>query len=159
MCDRQEEKKAEGAPCGCLVQSDRCNVVLSCNLFVKDKEKQELFFVRNFRSWVFTKLLFGTSLSDLATKADYNEGEMFETVREHLFVIIDYVNSNGGWSVVGWFRIGMLQDAGDVSQDLPRNQIELIAVETFTPYVSRLCPSDIEASQLYQFQLHRRKVD
>jgi hypothetical protein len=65
-------------------------------LFVKDKEKQELFFVRNFRSWVFTKLLFGTSLSDLATKADYNEGEMFETVRQHLSVIIDYVNSNGG---------------------------------------------------------------
>jgi hypothetical protein len=159
MCDRQEEKKAEGVPCGCLVQSDRCNVVLSCNLFVKDKEKQELFFVRNFRSWVFTKLLFGTSLSDLATKADYNEGEMFETVREHLSVIVDYVNSNGGWSIVGWFRIGMLQDAGDVSQDLPRNQTELIAAETVTPHVCRLCPSDIEVSELYQFQLHRRKVN
>lgn len=84
---------------------------------------------------------------------------MFETVQEYLSIIIDYVNSNGGWSIVGWFRIQMLQDVSDVSQDLPRNQIEWIAVETFTPYVSRLCPSDIEASQLYQFQLHRRKVD
>jgi hypothetical protein len=157
MCDRQEERKAEGVPCGCLVQSDRCNVVLSCNLFVKNENEEEVFFVRNFRSWVFTKMLFGSSLSDLATKADYNDGETFDMVRAHLSIIVDYVNSNGGWSLVGWFRIGMLQDAGDVLQDLPKNQTELISAETVTPHVSRLCPSEVDISELVGFQIQRKR--
>jgi hypothetical protein len=72
MCNKQEERKAKNISCGCLIQLDCCNIVLSCNLFVKNEEQQELFFVRNFRSWVLTKLLFGISFSDLVTKADYN---------------------------------------------------------------------------------------
>ena len=71
-CNKQEERKAKNISCGCLIQLDRCNIVLSCNLFVKNEEQQELFFVRHFRSWVLTKLLFGISFSDLVTKADYN---------------------------------------------------------------------------------------
>jgi hypothetical protein len=157
MCDQQEERKAEGVPCGCLVQSDRCNVVLSCNLFVTNENGEEVFFVRNFRSWVFTKMLFGNSLSDLATKGDYNDGEAFDIIRAHLSIIVDYVNSNGGWSLVGWFYIGMLQDAGDVLQDLPKNQTELISAEMVTPHVSRHCPSEIDVSELVQFQIQRKR--
>ncbi len=158
MCDRQEMKTAEGTPCGCLVQSDRCNLVLSCTLFVKTQEGEQLFSVKNFRSWVFTKLLCGNSLSDLVTKADYSDDESFDQMRSHLSIIIDYVNANGGWSIIGWFRIGMLQDAADSSQDLPKNQTELIAAETVTPHISRLCPTEIDVKELVRFQLPRKGV-
>jgi hypothetical protein len=156
MCDRQEIKTAEGTPCGCLVQSDRCNVVLSCTVFVKSQEGEQLFSVKNFRSWVFTKLLCGNSLSDLVTKADFNDDESFDQMRRHLSIIVDYVNANGGWSVIGWFRVGMLQDAADSSQDLPRNQTELIAAETVSPHISRLCPTEIDIRELQQFQLPKK---
>jgi hypothetical protein len=149
-------KNAEGTPCGCLVQSDRCNVVLSCNLFIRTQEGEQLFSVKNFRSWVFTKLLCGSSLSDLLTKADYSDDESFDQIRSHLSIIVDFVNANGGWSIIGWFRIGMLQDAADSSQDLPKNQMEFIAAETVTPHISRLCPTEIKVQELYQFQLPKK---
>ena len=101
-------------------------------------------------------MLCGNSLSDLVTKADFNDDESFDQMRRHLSIIVDYVNANGGWSVIGWFRVGMLQDAADSSQDLPRNQTELIAAETVSPHISRLCPTEIDIRELQQFQLPKK---
>jgi len=158
MCDRQELKTAEGMSCGCLVQSDGCNVVLCCNLFFRSKEGKLLFTVRNFRSWAFTKLLCGNSLSFISTKTDYASAEAVLNLRRHMSVILDYVNCANGWSIIGWFRVGMLQDAADAAQDLLKSQTEKISAETVIPHISRLWPTDVDMKELEQFQI-KTKID
>jgi hypothetical protein len=158
MCDRQEMRSAEGNSCGCLVQSDSCNIVLSCNLYFRSQEGKLLFSVRNYRSWVFTKLLCGSSISSISSKADYSDVDTLQKLRKHMTIIADYVNCAEGWSVFGWFRVGMLQDAADHSQDIMKNQTELISAETVTPHISRLWPTDVSVSELLKFQMQPKKV-
>jgi DUF1009 family protein len=158
MCDRQEMKTAEGTSCGCLTQSDRCNIVLSCSVFVRNSFGKQLFAVRNFRSWVFTKLLCGSSLSDTCTKVDYIGGEELDRLREHMTIIVDYINSSGGWTVLGWFRVGMQQDAADHAQEARKIPMEFVAAETVTPHISRLCPTDVHVNELARFQMERKRM-
>jgi hypothetical protein len=159
MCDRQEMKGAEGTSCGCLIQSDGCNIVLSCNLYFRSKEGKPLFNVRNYRSWSLTKLLCGSSISHISTKSDYSDAETLMELRERMSVIVDYVNCAEGWSIFGWFRVGLLQDAADQAQDILKSQTELIAAETVTPHISRLWPADVNVSELLKFQMQAKKLN
>jgi hypothetical protein len=127
-------------------------VVLSCNLFVKDRDKRNILVVKEFRSWVFTKMICGSSLSDNSCKDDFNDGDNLDRLRERTSVIIDYINANGDWTIIGWYRVGMQQDAADKMQDHNKIPVETVAAETITPHVSRLIPNLVDRSELAQFQ-------
>jgi len=158
MCDRQEIKSTSDQSCACLTVSNRCPVVLSCNLFVKDQDGRNILVVKEFRSWVFTKMICGSLLSDNSGKDDFNDGDNLDQLRERTSIILDYVNSNGGWTVIGWYRVGMQQDAADKMQDFGKGQVETVAAETVMPHVSRLVSTFVEKDELVQFRLQASAV-
>jgi len=79
-------------------------------------------------------------------------------LRERTSIILDYVNSNGGWTVIGWYRVGMQQDAADKMQDFGKGQVETVAAETVMPHVSRLVSTFVEKDELVQFRLQASAV-
>ena len=87
--------------------------------------------VENFRSWRFTNLV--------VRNADQVDSSRISRVvlRNKCKSVVDYVNANGGWTVVGWYKMGTTADASDLDKNANRT------VSNFTRFhISLLRPSN-----------------
>ena len=133
LCDRQEiptDKKN----CACLHMSTRSfPLVLGMRLFVKD-DKTTLFKVPHFRSWAFTTLCVGNiGVSVKHTAFGTYENELRASVK----TIVDKINSEGGWSMFGWLRVGTEADSSVANGE----QGQQIGAMSANPHVVKLIPS------------------
>jgi len=121
MCDRQNIRCQ-----GCYgTKPSLWPIVVQCDVTVhqvsdwnRNKNNNANFF--DFRSWKFSNLLF----DDLEKLCSMNQDDLdsFEIeMRNAVKVIIDHINDNGGWTVIGWHRRGIIGATGDESDELLSN--------------------------------------
>ena len=113
-CDRQNAK-AMGiqSTCGCWMQSSRSengpkNTVMMFSFYFPDENKK-LFRVADFTSLNTSKLFFKNNniLADVKT---LQNNAVYDYVQNQWRKIIEFVNSNGGWTLVGWYIRAVLED-------------------------------------------------
>ena len=88
--------------------------------------------MQRFLSWRFTRLCLKnigmtTSLDDLKEKTP--------NIRDSLRRIVEYVNENGGFDIVGWVRCGTQTDASATGEETD------ISARGQSPHITCLWPS------------------
>jgi hypothetical protein len=59
--------------------------------------------------------------------------EQVLNIREKIKAMVEMINSNGGWTMVGWFRKGEVKDVSSTDQKIDN--------DTVTPHISCLVPT------------------
>ena len=113
FCDRQRvnEWNTPLGTCGCYAQRSRgTNNLTFLYPLMKATHKERVFVHRDFSSHSFTMTFvnrefpIGLQANDLQLSEDY--WLLGETIEN----ITDFVNSNGGWTIIGWYSRGLIND-------------------------------------------------
>lgn len=152
FCDRQKSiSTMEGEGCGCYAVDSRISgFVLAVHVkIVLPSLRTQM--IRGFRSWRFTNLLFsstppssGQSLEKLEAKID--------DIREKGGEIVNYVNDNGGWDVVGWYKRGVQTDGSASASNNPPDVDQLVASDKLKVNITYLYPSNLGIKRNSEFK-------
>ena len=114
MCDRARELVDKNVSCGCIntgfdsrATVAKVTVKIPVPQSVNGTDHAE---VTNFRSQRFTELV----VADNKAMQKKDNAYFSKNYMKHNFAIrnlVDFVNTNGGWSIVGWFRRGASADS------------------------------------------------
>lgn len=105
--------------CGCLYSHSMFgNMVAEMdvtfpNPFPKEIDASPTLSVQRFRSLRTTKLFFENYPSFTRV---YEEANHHYALRTSIRDIVTYINTHGGWTIVGWFRKGEITDASNESE-------------------------------------------
>lgn len=143
QCDKAyklESKKGEHCGCvnhhGCLGNAVCQMDVTFPNPFPKDVDPSPSVSVVRFRSWRLSQLFFrdlSTYIVDVAVAGSEDGVVDNMSLRKSKNSIVEHVNKNGGWTIVGWFRKGEVTDAS--------NETERLESETVKVHISLLTPT------------------
>ena len=137
FCDRQRVKELNTIKkgCGCYQTGRNSSIVLKFDMQASYNEK--CLDITDFSSVKFQEIFISGAIPVSCgvetfgvTTENYNE--LFDCVEE----IIDFVNDNGGWTLLGWSKRGHINDDSAESSD--REKIESAEV---THHVVRIYPT------------------
>jgi len=107
-CDRQNKCN------GCFGKASTTRpIVLRCNVHVMECTEyndvtQRADFLR-FTSLAFSNFFF-RDLDGMSRRHPEEINSLYELIHKKVQQMVEYVNANGGWRVVGWHRRGVIQD-------------------------------------------------
>lgn len=140
FCDRAGVLR-HGESCGCITHSYSKKPAVGMfhvSMLVPHMElKDEIVeaHVTEFRSLRTTEYFF-KDLNDFSSLEGNDIDDATHEVRKRVNTMVDFINDKGGWTIVGWFRKGELQDASTTEEKV------LSAKVTF--HLSLLVPTDAE---------------
>ena len=153
LCDRAQESQAN-VSCGCLFEGDKGSCVgeytatIPVPVSINGHGKQE---VPKCRSLRMTKLFFD-NLSAFGSQPDEKIKARFTDVRSKVKEMVDYINEKGGWTLVGWFKKGKVQDASSTQGDK-------IESATISLHISLLIPTDISLANGTDETFSKMKIE
>lgn len=112
LCDRQNPL-VRGQSCGCVHMARMNAIVVKLNVgfeFIDETGNKKNYQAQNFRSWRTTTLLVKPSAFSVDTVV-FQQGENADALRSVVRNINRFINENGGWTVIGWYRRGEVADA------------------------------------------------
>jgi len=139
FCDRQN---AIGCTCPKPNRTSH-SLVTTCDVRVLDPDGSTMKLFCNFKSYQFTKLFF-TDVDDLHNNKIVlkNNRHCQKTMRENMNNLVQVVNANHGWTIVGWHRDGEIKD--------PSSE-EILVNPSSAPHLVLVMPSDSQDLLLQQF--------
>ena len=131
QCDRQSSM------CSCFnVKSTAMNsLALSGNVYIDDHKTK-------FQSFSFMNMLVSINADH---SADSFQGNTLIQMRSRIETIKNYVNANGGWTVIGWMRKGVVYDHSDLVDGKAVKQSEMIESDDVSPHIVRIEPTSNHA--------------
>ena len=136
FCDRVDIAIAKnGQQCGCLQSGyTTSSIVAQFNVTLKTTRDKisEPYSIANFRSLRTTEY-FVTNLDEFGMQNASVLDEQVLNIREKIKAMVEMINSNGGWTMVGWFRKGEVKDVSSTDQKIDN--------DTVTPHISCLVPT------------------
>lgn len=149
LCDRQNE--IHGDCCGCYTHDSRVpGFVLAPNLKIDLEAPMGLQAIPSFRSWRFTKIFFKSipptscSLQQLEDKLDI--------IRTTARQVIQHVNDNGGWDIVGWYKQGIKSDSSARGPAASTQVDQTVASDSQKIHVVYLYPTNTQIFTDQQFK-------
>lgn len=134
-CDRQDPTCK-----GCFGKATSLHpIVLECAVQVKncDTYDADLTYAvfQQFRSYKFSKLFFENIDAVAKLQPDVYES-MYHTIRRSVKKLIELINCNGGWTVIGWHRLGesIEKDTGEVIMSM-QTKGHLVRIEPSEPNI------------------------
>jgi len=127
LCDRQRviENGRGQKTCGCYSMNNRMsNVVLVHTVKVYGNNGTELF-MNNFSSFRFMSMYLSKDFSSSVKFNHLNTSAAYYDLQECIDEVVDYINENGGFTVVGWYKCGEIHDMSNevVSTDVESSDI------------------------------------
>jgi hypothetical protein len=123
FCDKQrirEVLKSKNG-CGCYsMQSRRSNLVITHNLVVTNEDLGFDEYFQNYSSSKFSSLYQNKPFSSSVRKSQMQMTTQYFAMMTNIDTCIEYINDNGGFTVVGWYKRGKINDQ---SMDNDSNQI------------------------------------
>lgn len=117
MCDRQKLV----SKCSCLYATRRSTNVYEFHVtfpFPLNTEESDGKETVLFRSLSTSNIFFQDGLDSHTTKRDEQQQEKKQRmIRSKVAQMVEYVNGNGGWTIVGWYMMGQIQDAAANSHE------------------------------------------
>ena len=132
QCDRQKPKGG----CTCTHLSASNSFVLNCdvNFNVPAALKMDASLtVMNFRSYRTTSLFFKDAAVFASMTTMEDQQKLVFQNRKRITEMVDWINENDGWTIVGWFKLGETTDAA--------NENERVETHEVTVHISYLFPT------------------
>ena len=149
LCDKQV-LRGQDKNCCCFFNSGTSPLVLEAvvKVFDPESENEMIISTPDFRSWNFSNLVIDGLNNVTATLDDFGK-QNEKLMRNSIKGIVDYVNENDGWTVIGWLRRGTQVDAS--SKGIKTTEDEITA-ESVHPHIIKLFPTRVKLAEL----AHRR---
>ena len=113
FCDRQRvnEWNTPIGSCGCYAQRTRGtnNLTLLYPLMKASYDGKE-YYHKDFSSHSFTRLFLNHDFPIGIQANDLQLSESFWLLGNTITRIIDFINVNGGWNIIGWYSRGLIND-------------------------------------------------
>lgn len=137
-CDKAH-KIATNQHCGCTLLSSIRNVGVMTLVFKNPFDRanidvHEFVQVHDFRSLRTTNIFF----KDLEHYAAEYSDSMQKDLRKRVSAMVNYINGNGGWTMVGWFR------KGETIEDVATNDTDRVESDSVVIHISYLVPTNDE---------------
>lgn len=153
FCDRQLVNVGSTQKCGCLYMSAKGlnDYVLEMDVtfaIPRSFNAEATVTVAHFRSWKFSSMF----VPDETTWATLDKDLHFKILRESVANITEYVNDNGGWTIVGWIRSGHIRDQSS-DTTIPDNLASLHP----KAHISYLQPTNPDITDQHDLKQHQVK--
>ncbi len=134
LCDKQRIRQIRSGKCGCYhFQSiSKAGVIFNHSIVVTPRdgtvaEVQSEITERTFTSQKFSQLYITKPMPNNVTLSQIMDSVEMDMISDKVERLSDYVNDHGGWTVVGWYRLGMVTDKALVeeNQKMFRDQREV----------------------------------
>ena len=117
FCDRQRSRDIvrTNRGCGCYsMQTRLSNIALSHSISVSSEIGDHIFRMEEFSSVQFTRMFLSpTGLFTPTTRINSFENiRKMSELEDHIDQIVEHVNGHGGFSVIGWYKRGEINDQG-----------------------------------------------
>ena len=117
LCDKQRIRQVRSGKCGCyhFQQISKSGVIFSHHIAlipqeVMGSEVQSQITERTFTSQKFSQLYLKKPLPNNILIAQIQDSDEMDMISQKVIELSEYVNIRGGWTVVGWYRLGMVTD-------------------------------------------------
>ena len=121
FCDKQRVRELnDKKACGCYGQPpNESNIIFSHRIFFD--HENEKFFHPDFSSMKFSQFYLNKRIPSTTTTTDLSMTTPFIAILQCIKDVLELVNDNGGWTIVGWYKRGLIRDnqliGGDSSSD------------------------------------------
>ena len=128
MCDKQRIVEMRGGKCSCYSWRDqRTRCVFNHSIVVTPADRtstsaQRQIVDANFSSQTFSQFYLNKPVPNTVRLSQLQESNDFYEITDAVHDICGYVNRHGGWTVVGWYRLGMVTDRGLAGSEGNSNQ-------------------------------------
>ena len=149
FCDKQAcfDGSRSTENCGCYQMNTRgSSLAISFTLKVANPFKNVDFKVDKFTSLQFWSLFLTEPINSTASAVDFDNNDRFMTIYSKIQQMIELVNDNNGWTVIGWYRKGESADANATEEK------QLVDAAFFQLHVSRIVPSNIKVLDSQRFK-------
>ena len=136
FCDRQRVLEiCERSGCGCFSQHSNRNCVTALHYIVCQFNGKNIG-MNNFSSHVFMSYyIFGHFSIDIRASQLQSGSEIYDDILDAMENIIKLVNENGGWSIYGWGKKGIINDTSLVGVESNNDDAKVTADEVSTHFV------------------------
>ncbi len=97
-----------------------------------------------FRSLKTTKVFFEDFIKHCSSSSVDKEEMLMGERRECISKIVNIINCNGGWKLVGWSKLGEINDAANENERVENNEV--------TIHLSYLYPKDTDVMKMEEFR-------
>ena len=137
QCDRQKGK----GECTCMHNTTSTSFVYALDVTFKVPSNIDnecgMATVQNFQSLRTTSLFFKKFEEHAGSITIDEERRHQQTFRQRITSMVKHINDNGGWTIVGWFKLGEAMDAAATDS---RDKVE--NYDTMTMHISYLMPTN-----------------
>lgn len=147
QCDRQKKK----GECVCIQFAPGFPLVYSFDIeFDVDPKVMngETKHVSNFRSFRTTQVFFRNFLEYSSTTTFDRERNMQRKRRQQMSQMVEFVNANGGWTIVGWCKKGEVSIEGE-NEKVENNDVNLNLSYVYPTNRSVFNDENFKALQIY----------
>ena len=121
MCDKQNLYRADGTmnrACSCMSNTQRtCATTIVMDLGIRTTTSDDIIEVTNFTStWFVNNYIFTEKLAAHVKASHFTVDDKEDEVFESITQVLEYINSRGGFRVIGWAKRGMIRDQGAAGQ-------------------------------------------
>lgn len=112
FCDKQRVHDwVDARGCGCyhMIQQ-RSNMVFNHSISVMIEPPEKTIEMENFSSTAFSKLYLTSNIPVTAQKSAFDHTDPYFDLLDNIQDVVDYINSHGGFTVVGWYKRGIIND-------------------------------------------------
>ena len=111
LCDRQRIGDWSGTRgCGCFsMLSYRSSIALEHTVFLEGPNKKKIVH-SNFSSLRFSQLYLSGFLPANVKVSALQNDDCFWDMEDQIEKVVDFINTNGGWTAIGWYKRGEIKD-------------------------------------------------
>ena len=156
FCDRQRvvEVLRSGRGCGCYSMiSRKSRLVIAHDLIISKTDTNIDIEIESFSSLKFSKFYLDGNLPQKLTFLDLDNTKFMRDIRTSIEKCVNYINSNGGWTVVGWYKKGVSNDVSNAAQAVQVDSSEI------SYHAVKMYPSVPATSSNYGQHLQTMKYD
>ena len=153
LCDRQvKPEKSQHWKCGCLYTDQKRHFfVIKMNVLVPCETGTNVLgsiIIPDFRSNRTTSVFIDDSTVQHWRESDKLTGKLRSKARG----MIEYINENGGWTILGWVRTGAVSDSSD------KKDRETIVTVNTAPHLSYMMPTHLQVLNNIGFKNEQFKI-
>ena len=154
FCDRQNSTKllATGKACGCYSMNSRiANAVMVHNIDIEDMNGRLLFQTTEFSSIKFMNLYMKNALSRNIPANYFDDYEKMIQLKDAVETIVRHINRNHGFTVIGWYKRGEIEDKGNEEKEHVEASNLMIHPVSIYPYHQPIVYTKYILDNLFDF--------
>ena len=147
LCDKQRVNDWTGSRgCGCYHMTQyRSNIAFQHHIHFETPDGERIIH-SDFSSTKFSLLYLSNHLPGALRISALRSSESFWDIEDQIEKVIKYVNSNLGWTVIGWYKRGVINDksllSSTTNHTMNNNENTEVGSGKVNFHVTQLLPSD-----------------